>query len=83
MVKETFENALKALRDNKPVCRMAWNPSGDTVHFGQQITSLTMLRDAENKNPMIVVVFKNGNLIQWRPDIEDILANDWYTLGNK
>lgn len=77
MFEQSFEWALKKLKNGKKVCRTGWNGKGMWIHL--------QLPDAHSKMtlPYIYMCTATGHLVPWLASQTDILACDWEVVKEK
>lgn len=84
-----FGDALASIRDGERAARKSWNGKGQYVFLAGDISFCcdADISEFDDKDVAVgdVLVLRNaqGNLQPgWIPSMGDLLADDWYVLGN-
>ena len=85
----TFGQALEAARRGRRISRAGWDEHGEYVIMGHDMYFRTgenwpgeynAAEHADCENQIFVFYGRRGPRLGWMPNMEDLLASDWYIL---
>lgn len=72
----TIGEAIEFLKQGKTVSRVGWNGKGQ--YIGLQNPD----ENSANTLPYLYIITVDGKRVPWLASQTDLLANDWYVVGN-